>query len=73
MKKITIEEENIGSCTIISEKNIPIANEFAIKALISIQLLLLESDSTQDNKIRNLIKRLDIYSKEISEIWNNNE
>ena len=43
MKEINVSDE-LGSCVIESGREIPQKNEFAIKALAGLQLLLLEAD-----------------------------
>jgi len=72
MKKIYIEKENVGNCTIKSEKNIPVANEFAIKSLAFMQMLLIEHDARTNQDIKEVIRIITRYSQEISDIYRSN-
>ena len=69
MKRICVNKEGVGSCIVDSKKEIPIANEFAIKSLSSIQLLLLENDARTNQDIKEVINILHKCSEEISQVY----
>jgi hypothetical protein len=69
MKRIEISEIDIGKCTIESNRNIPVSNEFAIKSLAAIQLLLLEADARTDPKTKVLVNTLQECAEKVADIY----